>query len=67
MFYFYTTWKHQKTGDFLMFSEVRNSGITKSSYETELRKMTPNFEIEIENVYRNSSFELLTRLCKILN
>ena len=32
------------------FNEVRNSRVTKSSYETELRKMT-------------SHFELLTRKC----
>ena len=34
------------------------------SYETELRKMMPDFELR--NIYRNSSFELLTWLCEIL-
>ena len=43
----------------IIIMEVRNSRVTKSSYETELRIFG--------NFYRNSSLELLTRLRKILN
>ena len=42
----------------------RNSRVTKSSYETELRKMKSDFDLQFllnwKNFYRNSSFELLT-------
>ena len=41
-------WIDFASSDFLnihIFNEVRNSGVTKSRYETELRKMTPNFEL----------------------
>ena len=44
--------------------EVRNSRVTKSSYETELREMTSHVTRHKINY---STFELLTRLCKILN
>ena len=30
--------------------EVRNSGFTKSSYETELHNMTSHFELRLENL-----------------
>ena len=46
--------------------EVWNSRVTKSSHKKELRKMTSHFEL-LENVSRNSSFELLIRICEILN
>ena len=42
--------------------EARNSPVRKSSYEIELHKMTL-----LQNFYRNSSFELLSRLCETLN
>ena len=47
--------------------EVWNSRVTKSSYDTELRKMTSHFELLTRNCYRYPSFELLARLHKILN
>ena len=47
--------------------EVWTSRVTKSSYETELRKMTSKFELLTRKIYRNSSFELLTRLREILD
>ena len=46
--------------------EARNSPVRKSSYEIELHKMTLHFEL-LQNFYRNSSFELLSRLCETLN
>ena len=52
---------------FTVIIEVRNSRVTKSSYETELRKMTSHFELLTQKFYRNSTFELLTRIHKILN
>ena len=51
----------------LAFMEVQNYRVTKSSYKTELRKMTLHFELLTRKFYRNLPFELLTRLDKILN
>ena len=42
-------------------TEVRNSRVTKLGYETDLCKITSHFGYEPETLYRNSSFELLTR------
>ena len=47
--------------------EVRNSRITKSNYEIELRKMISHFELLTIKFLQNSSFELLTRLRKTLS
>ena len=46
--------------------EVRNSRITKFSYEIKLSKRT-TLSYYLEHFYRNSSFELLTILRKRLN
>ena len=46
---------------------VWHSRVTKSSNETELHKRRHISSYELKNFYRNSSFEVLTRLHKILN
>ena len=44
------------------FHEVRNSRVTKSSYETEYRKMTSHFELLTRRFnFYFSTFKLLTQ------
>ena len=43
-------------------SDVRNFWVTKSSHETELRRMTRHFELITQQFLLKSSFELLTQL-----
>ena len=47
--------------------EVQNSQVTKSSYKTQLSKITSHFELLIRKSFWSSSFELVTRFHKILN
>ena len=47
--------------------EIRNSPVTKSSYEPSYANLCHTFELLTRKFYRNSSFELLTCLHKILN
>ena len=48
-------------------NEVWNARFTKSSYKTELCKMTSHFESLTQNFYIDSSFELLTLVHEKLN
>ena len=45
----------------IYFNEVRVSRVTKSSYETELHKMTPYFELLTQLLNIKLNFKLLTR------
>ena len=47
--------------------QLPHSRVKKSSYKTESYKMTSHLELLTQTFFRNFSFELLTRLHKILN